>query len=143
MATDPIAAPSASRTVMVGCKHPNGVVLNLDHYTVSGPNNRVQRHAGKMTVTLKGWSHPFNKPDPAEGTGGYVFTQVPADFWEQWIDGPGKDFPMIADKTILGPHRDARAQARDHATVPQMFARSDGTLRGMNGKIEAEAIKAD
>ena len=114
---------------MIACKHPNGVVLNLDHYELmNAQNNRVLRRAGKASVTLKGWSHPINRPDPTEGTGGYVLTRVPADFWEQWL-ATHADFPMIEDGTILGPHKDAAGQARGHIEVPKMHAPTRGEVK--------------
>lgn len=125
MASDPItqtAARGSDAFVMIACKHPNGVVLNLDHYELMNvQNNRVQRRVGKASVTLKGWAHAINKPDPTEGTGGYVLTRVPADFWEAWL-ATHQDFPMIEDGTILGPHKDAPGQARSYANVPKMHA---------------------
>jgi hypothetical protein len=143
MASDPITSTGqrpAGAIVLIGCKHPGGVVLNLDHYTLVDERNlRVRLDMGKMTVVLKGWSHPVNRPDPTEGTGGYVLTPVSKDFWDQWL-AEHRDFPMLADKTIIGPHTDAKGQARDLAAVPQMFARSDGTLRGSGGRFEAEAL---
>jgi hypothetical protein len=115
--------------VLIGCKHPNGVVLNLDHYEIqTKETNRIRRVIGKSTVTLKGWAHAYNRPDPAEGLGGYVLTPVPQDFWDEWLATHG-DFPMLEDKTILGPHKDATGQARDHADVPAMHAQATGELK--------------
>lgn len=138
MASDPILQ-TATRTVLIGCKHPNGVTLNLDHYVLrNAANNLVQRINGKATVTLRGWSYPFGKPDPGEGVGGYVLTPVPADFWDQWL-AEHEDFAMLEDKTILGPHRDAKTQARDHAEVPKMHAPSSDELK----ELDAASYKKD
>ena len=63
-----------------------------------------------------------------EGTGGYVLTRVPADFWEQWL-ATHADFPMIEDGTILGPHKDAAGQARGHIEVPKMHAPTRGEVK--------------
>ncbi len=110
----------AESMVLVGCKAPNGVVLNLDRYEPMA-GGQVRRIVGKKSVTLNGWAHEFNKIDPAEGTGGYVLTSVPASFWEEWIASHA-DFPMIEDMTILGPAKDAVGQAREMFEVPKMFA---------------------
>ena len=56
-------------------------------------------------------------PDTTEG--GYALTSVPADFWDAWFAKNVKH-PLIVDKVILPPHKDASAQANDHAAVPQM-----------------------
>ena len=114
---------AAGEMVLVGCKHPNGVVLNLDRLEKVNDQGQVRMVKGKQTVTLKGWAHPFNRPDPAEGLGGYVLTPVPADFWNAWLESHS-DFPMLEDMTILPPHKDAPKQARDFEEVPQMHAPS-------------------
>jgi hypothetical protein len=121
----------AEAMVMIGCKAPNGVVLNLDSFVRKFPGTNdpgVQRVDGKRTVTLKGWSHRVNEPDMAAGTGGYVLTPVPADFWEAWA-ASHTDFPMLTDGTIIAPHKDSIGQARAHAEVPKMHAQSDGELK--------------
>lgn len=114
--------------VLIACKAPNGVVLNLNHFVKLDDKGAVRIEAGKQTVTLKGWAHESNRPDPTEGVGGYTLTPVPAEFWEEWL-ATHPDFPMLADGTILGPTKDGVGQARAHSTVPQMHARGDGELR--------------
>ena len=108
----------ADGMVMVGCKAPNGVVLNLDRYEIVG-GGAARVIPGKQTVTLKGWAHEFNRIDPAAETGGYVLTSVPQSFWDEWLK-THPDFPMLEDKTIIGPHKDVVGQARDMAAVPKM-----------------------
>ena len=113
------APVQARNMVLVGCKHPAGVVLNLDHYVrTNETTNDVRRAYGKMTVTLKGWSKPFNQPDNTAG--GYALTEVPADFWDQWMQ-EHPDFSMIEDGTILPPHKDMKGNVRDHASIDRMF----------------------
>lgn len=120
----------AEEMVMVGCKHPNGVVLNLDRYETMGTNGAVRLVSGKRAITLKGWAHQFNRPDPTEESGGYALTSVPKAFWDQWL-ADHEGFPMLVDKTILGPHRDGQGQSRAHASVPKMHAPSDGELKAV------------
>lgn len=107
-----------AETVLIACKAPGGLVLNLDHYVKVGDQNSVQRMSGGDTVTLKGWSRPFGAPDTTEG--GYALTPVPAAFWAEWFK-INAESSLIKDKIILPPHKDAAAQARDNADVPQMF----------------------
>jgi hypothetical protein len=109
---------AGEQMVMVGCKHPSGVVLNLDTYVRDGEQGQVRRAYGKGSVTLKGWSKPFNMPDTTER--GYALTAVPADFWEQWV-AEHPDFPMLLDKTIIGPHKDMSGQAKAFESVDPMF----------------------
>lgn len=107
------------QVVMVACKAPNGLVLNLDKYVPAGDRGLVRRIAGKKTVTLKGYARSWGAPDTTEG--GYALTPVEQSFWEAWYE-LNKDSSLILDKIILPPHRDALGKAVDHAEVPQMFA---------------------
>jgi len=115
---------AAGDTVMIACKAPNGIVLNLDQSEKTDDRGGSKIKRGATTVTLKGWSHAFNRPDPAEGQGGYALTQVPTEFWDAWLASHA-DSPLLADKIILGPHRDARGQAVAHGAVPKMFPPAD------------------
>lgn len=126
---DPIVQ-AAGRIVMIACKHPAGITLNLDKMVLIDKERGSARRVAGRSVVLRGWAYPAgsNQPDPAAATGGYVLTPVPADFWDEWI-ATHADFPMLEDKTILGPHRDAASQARDHAAVDKMFAPSSGELK--------------
>lgn len=110
----------AEEMVMIACKAPNGVVLDTDRYERTDQTSWAIRTIVGERFTLKGWAHGTNKPDPAVGTGGYVLTPVPAAFWAKWL-ATHADFPLLEDKTILGPNKDARGQAIDHAAVPKMF----------------------
>ena len=110
----------AETMVLIGCKAPNGLVLNLDSYKRRGDGGQVDRINGKFTVTLRGWSRPMNKPDDTEG--GYALTPVPEDFWRAW-HAAHKDSSLLHDRIILPPATDAVAQAIDHKAVPQMFRR--------------------
>lgn len=109
---------------MIGCKAPNGLVLNLDVSVKTDDRGGSKINRGTTTVTLKGWSHAFNRPDPTEGQGGYAFTQIPTEFWDAWL-ATHADSPLLADKIILGPHRDARAHAVAHEAVPKMFGHAN------------------
>lgn len=119
-------------TVLIACKHPAGLVLNLDQYVITHqPTNTIQRKPGKQTVTLRGWSMPA---DPkglrareaayrrlgVTQEGGYALTPVPVDFWTAWIK-KNADSPLVKDKIILGPHADAIGQAADNEAVEPMF----------------------
>lgn len=130
------ASPGAM--VMIACKHPHGIVLNTDKLIPVGNNGMVRKVAGQ-SVMLKGWSHEFNKIDPTDGLGGYALTPVPAAFWEEWLSTHA-DFPMLVDKTIIGPHKDARGQAKDHATVPKMFSRVGDLASDHPGDMQGVAI---
>ena len=66
----------AGETVLVGCKAPNGLILNLDRYEVDA-QGRARRMTGLKTVTLAGWAHRIGfEPDPTAETGGYRFETI-------------------------------------------------------------------
>lgn len=121
--------------VTVACKHPNGLVLNLDMSVKVGDRGETQVIKGEKTVTLKGWARPWGTPDTTEG--GYALTQVPADFWEAWYK-LNSDSPFIVNKVILGPHKDQVGQSRDHAEVEQMFRPArEGDVKGIKADDKA------
>lgn len=133
MATSPVLTATARPVVagdmvMIGCKHPTGLILNLDSYKKVNEQGGVQRIHGKASVTLRGWARKFGQPDDTEG--GYALTPVPADFWEQWFRSH-KDSSLLVDKIILPPASDGAAQARDHAEVSAMF--SPATFKDVPG----------
>lgn len=115
-----------AQMVLIACKAPSGLILNLDRYEKTDDKGNVQKISGEMTVTLKGWSHAFNKPDHTAPTGGYALTPVPAGFWEQWI-ARNANSPLIVNKVILPPPAkgEATCQARDHAAVPKLNGPAD------------------
>jgi hypothetical protein len=108
----------AVETVLIACKAPGGLVLDLDRYEVAGPNVPVRVIKSELPpVTLKGWAHAWGKPDTTEG--GYALTPVPAAFWNAWYER-NKGCSLLVDKIILPPHKDAIGLAHDHAEVPVM-----------------------
>ena len=124
-------------TVTVGCKHPNGLRLDLDEYAVNEKDGKVSIIRGKMgPFILKGWAVPFGMPSMTEG--GYRLSEVPADFWAAWYQR-NKDSSLILDKVIMPPHKDAVAQARDHDAVPAMFAPRTEADMAKSGVAKAEA----
>ena len=124
-------------TVLIACKAPNGLVLDLDRCERIGETQDVRVIKGGRAV-LKGWAHAFGKPDMTEETGGYALTQVDADFWASWIK-VNADSPLIADRIILPPHnKDTPGLAREHVAVPQMFKpASTDMVKGVQAEARA------
>jgi len=78
-------------TVLVGCKIPNGLMLELDTFIkqteqVIGGGVRESRIAARTgeTFRLNGPAVPFGQRPTFDIKGGYAFTEVPKLFWEQW-----------------------------------------------------------
>lgn len=125
----------ADNTVLIGCKHPSGLILNLDVYKKINEMGGVQRVTGTETVTLRGWSMPLDPKarqarDRAyrrEGIvleGGYALTPVPVAFWDAWLK-KNVGSPLLKDRIILPPHADAEGQALAHEKVEPMFRQGD------------------
>ena len=117
----------AEEFVFVGCKAPNGLILNLDRYERPDASRLdVNRIEGDRTVTLAGWAHQFNKPNLTEDSFGARLTRVPKNFWDEWFKTHAKS-SLILDGTIIPPpsagNRDnAIAVAREQEARPIMFA---------------------
>ena len=142
---------AADAYVHVGCKMPNGVILNLMSYEiVSREHGVVQRNGDdKPTVTLKG--NAFREGRPDLSIDGYVFTKVPKDFWDEWVK-THSDSPLLRDGFIKAAlTMDAATKtAREYENAPGQFERitpggdakdrhrsqADLAARGVGAKVE-------
>lgn len=94
--------------------------------------------------TLKGNAHRFGQPVPGEESGGYVFTDVDAEKFAQWLaQNEGSD--ILADHLVIHGSTAARvlSEAREKAKVPAMAARlvpNDGDPRIR--EVEMAGLKA-
>lgn len=97
----PAPAPRKSSTVFVGCKLPNGLVID---------------HEG-ASATLRGANH-------SELIGGFGITEVPADLWEVWSK-KFRDNPLITTGIVFaqGTFARAKAAAKDAAELVSGFER--------------------
>jgi len=114
-----------SDLIVVGCKMPNGLHLEL-------PND--DEASGKTRFTLRGCAVEGNTPGALVDSGGYALTYIPKDFWEEWCKAVGPNFGPLRDRAIIAYPRDKiGAAARDHEAVdphakpldPEAGARSD------------------
>ena len=157
--TNPVKDPKghASDFVVVGCKLPNGIVLNLDSYEQIGPADRgqVRRVPGKLgPVTLQGWAHARDRAPHQTMAGGYAFTAVPRAFWDEWLARNGETSELLADGLIIhGKTADAaKGLGLERAATPMAFAPArPGDVPGVEMAVEngkpiiahnAEALKA-
>jgi hypothetical protein len=102
----------------VGCKMPTGITLDLDQSIWVNkdqpgmvPVTRVVK--GKLApVTLRGTAWRRGIDSPPITIDGYVFTQVPKVFWDEWIARNGLDTehpfaPLVDGYIICAPTLDA------------------------------------
>jgi hypothetical protein len=107
-----MSAKSATGTVVVCCKIPNGLILQCtrwetDHEPVMGGGSREVRIGRKY-----GPKHVVRGPKIPHGTiplfterAGYALTHgIPADFWEEWLK-QHKDAPYV-QRGLIFAHRE-------------------------------------
>jgi hypothetical protein len=138
-------AAASSNTVLVGCKAPNGLILNLDGYEVlSKEHGTVRRVVSDVPpVHLRGNAYPEGKTPRLKGgrfvandqiSDGYVFTPVPVDFWTEWL-ARNKDGSLVRDRIVIA------AQTVDAA---EKQARELEAERGLSPRLteDDERVKA-
>lgn len=101
---------TSARTVTVGCKLPNGLILRnyrMEEFNepVMGGGSRKGKRAIQVggDVKLRGFSVPVLGKAPAghELAGGHALTHgVPADFWEQWVKD-NKESPLVKNGIVF------------------------------------------
>lgn len=124
--------------VRIGCKMPSGVVLNLTSYELVNKEHSVIRRVGdeKATVTLKG--NAFRQDRPDLSINGYVFTQVPKAFWDEW-KASHADSSLLADGFIIEAKSEDHSKgiAKERRDERGMFPRlveKDERVRGLKVK---------
>jgi len=117
---------SASGTVVVACKLPQGVILQLcqaekTHEPVMGGGQRdvmVYRKVGKK-YTIRGTSVAFGQIPQFLLVGRYALTSgIPEDFWEQWRE-QNKDSDIV-ERELIFAHRsmeDVEAHCRSNESL--------------------------
>ncbi len=101
--------------VYVGCKLPNGVILDLDKYVPVNDRGDVRLEKGKLRpVTLRGWAFKVGIEAPLISPGGYVITPVPArGSGPRWVRGKrNREGDLIASQMIIFADSEADANAK-------------------------------
>jgi hypothetical protein len=119
------ARDEASDTVVVGCKLPNGIVLqNWKMVETTEPSQQGYKKINMAVrdgepVRLRGAAVPFGKMPLHAITSGYALTYgVKRDFWEHWRES-NKDSDLLKNNIVFacGDEQRARDYARDHEKV--------------------------
>lgn len=99
-----VETPAPARNlVRVGCKLPHGLTLRLFDQT-PGEDGKPVFRARPDRVTLAG-------RNASQVIGGYGVTDVPEDFWKEWLD-QNKSFPALRSGAIFSEPTRARALDR-------------------------------
>jgi hypothetical protein len=110
-----------SASVWVGCKLPNGLMLQLhqqgsiDRPVVGGGIKTIPVHmrVGEM-VRLRGSAIPFGAVPRFTIEKGYALTEVKREFWEKWAE-QNKSMDLLKEGIVFvhSDKMDAEAEARD------------------------------
>jgi hypothetical protein len=105
---------SARKTVMVGCKLPNGLHLQLRKKIADAP-------AGGIGTVFQpvGDRVTLNGRNSSKVIGGYGLTEVDADFMAEWMKQNEGFAPVVKNMIFIQPTPDrASDQATEQAAVP-------------------------
>lgn len=120
---EPAPVSRASDTVTVGCKLPNGLILQnfrMEDYQdqVMGGGTRTAQRSVRLEETYRVCGSSIDIAKMALGEvpnlviGGYGITSgVPREFWEEW-ERTNKNTPLVRNGLIFAMPDDARARAR-------------------------------
>jgi hypothetical protein len=113
-------------TVTVACKLPNGLILQLwemqDQHEASPTGTRTIQKARKKgePVKLAGCALKFGQVPEVPMPGGYALTQVPADFWEEWV-AQNQDADVLLNRIIFAhPTFDAASKQAQEQHVEKV-----------------------
>lgn len=131
--TQPAASTKASGTVIVACKIPTGLVLQLCREVEVAEQTPVGVRMMKrfdrfgQRVVLNGTAYPKDPPAGFRAkpmmVGGYALTMgVPASFWDDWVE-QNRDTAMVQNDMVRAYSRipDMKAFALEHETVRSGF----------------------
>ena len=119
------ARDEASDTVVLGCKLPNGVVLqNWKMEETTEPTQQGYKQIKKAVrdgdpIRLRGAAVPFGKMPNHTIVSGYALTPgVKRSFWERWKEN-NKDSELLKNNIVFacGDEQRARDHAREHERV--------------------------
>ena len=101
---------TSNNSVFIGCKLPHGIVLQLTEVAKSDRGDLVHVFNGEP-ITLKG-------QNSSSVIGGYGITEVPEDFWNEWLRQNSKLKAVRSGLIFAQPKRkEAMAQAADSETL--------------------------
>lgn len=117
-----MAPPNSTATVLIGCKLPNGVILEL----ITEPPSDVKEQSRQPAptgprVTIAGSNSLRTDRRAAQPAHVYATTRIDKSFWDKWIARPGnRDMAFIKNGQVFviesGNERDLAAAAKERQT---------------------------
>jgi hypothetical protein len=139
--------PKSSATVTVGCKIPNGIVLQLCRptkwieETPSGSRDRVRYDKFGPRVFVQGPAYPTGTVPDGYGdrpqmAGGFALTTgIPKDFWDAWLEQNAESTFVVNGQVFAQPTLDrAQGTGKENAAVKSGF---EPLSRDMDPKKDA------
>jgi hypothetical protein len=124
--------------VTVCCKLPMGLVIEIDelHHEIpalGGGTKEVptwKPSGRKITLNGANAANP-RSPNPGRAVAGYGLTEVPKDFWDEWVEQHKGFGPLTNGSLFAQPTADrAQGQMREHEGVQTGLERLDPTKPG-------------
>lgn len=99
-----------SDTVIVGCKLPHGLVLELG-YTLGANGGQVTYGKDYKKIRVNGTNHGYQDRTKGHTAGEIALTPgVPKDFWDEWFK-KNKDLAFVREGLIFAQPNAASADA--------------------------------
>lgn len=129
----------ADKTVKIGCRIPNGVILRPADW-VDTPDGKVLKDTEPFELRGSGAHLGQAGSMHAEGDeAGVTYTEVPADAWDKWY-AANKDSDLVTSGAVFKGK--ARAKVADEAPVDPVQAEAEAQ-RAVLGEQVSPDPKAD
>lgn len=151
--TSKVQAPSASKTVVVGCKFPHGLLLRLFEMgektveVIGGGHRNIKEalnaQAVDKVVKINGYAVPHGEQSSVAVVGGrtgYALTfGVDREFFDKWLD-QNKDTDMVRQGLIFaaGSEQSARESAAEKKKLRNGFEPLDPANLPRVGKLRVK-----
>lgn len=142
-------AQQSTGTVVVACKHPNGlhlrtfVMREIEEQQQGGNVRKTQRAEMADVFTVAGPSKPHNREVDRQIQDGYALTPgVPAALWNTWL-AQNKDSDLVKNGIVFahGATNDVRAEVTEKAKVKTGLERIDPKAIPKNLRVEPAKAK--
>lgn len=146
-----IQVSKSTNNVTVASKLPNGLWMQLYEYVEeyqNSPTGPVKVKLSKKSgppIKLNGCALPFAAVPAYPVPSGYALTEVPADFWEKWVE-QNKDADYLKNRVVFAHEKreaaaDRAKEQHDEILIAGNFnprtGSYDGRVVGVKSGLEA------